>query len=192
MDLDAIADELYGLPLESFTSARSEWERQAKGEKDTKLAAEVHHLAKPNAVAWLINQLVRNHGADIERLQALGTEMREATDQLAGDRLRDLASQRRQVIGELIQKAKDLTRESERQFSADTDTRPRRDIPCRPRRSTCFGCRHLGPTDQGSRLLRVRQWRKPRTSQSTEAEGQGGHQNASDITAGAGVEGRTF
>ena len=87
MDFDAIADELYGLPLDDFIPARARREKQAKGANDRALAAEIHRLAKPNAVAWLVNQLVRNQPKDIQTLVVLGSEMRKATANLSGDRL---------------------------------------------------------------------------------------------------------
>ena len=119
MDFDAIADELYGLPLDDFIPVRARWEKQAKGANDRKLAAEIHRLAKPNAVAWLVNQLVRNQPKDIQTLVVLGSEMRKATANLAGDRLRDLSRQQHQVVRGLVERAEHLSNAAGRRLSAD-------------------------------------------------------------------------
>ena len=75
MELDAVADELYGLSLDDFILTRNVLEKQAKGANDKVLAAEIHRLPKPNAIAWLINQLVRQHNDEIQTLLALGSSI---------------------------------------------------------------------------------------------------------------------
>ena len=129
MDFDAIADELYGLPLDDFIPVRARREKQAKGANDRKLAAEIHRLAKPNAVAWLVNQLVRNQPKDIQTLVVLGSEMRKATANLSGDRLRDLSRQQHQVVRGLVEKAEHLSNAAGRRLSAD-GARSLNDLPC--------------------------------------------------------------
>jgi hypothetical protein len=116
VDLDAVADELYGLPLDDFVSTRATREKQAKAADNKELAAEIHRLAKPNAVGWLVNQLVRHRNADIQALLELGSRMREATAKLSGD-LRELSGQQRQVIRGLVKQAEQL---AGRPVSADT------------------------------------------------------------------------
>ena len=68
MDVDSVAGELYGLPPEEFVRARTGREKQARAAGDRDLAAQIHALAKPTAVAWLANQLVREHGDEIAPL----------------------------------------------------------------------------------------------------------------------------
>ena len=119
MDLDAVADELYGLPLDEFISARTRREKQATDTDDRELAADIHRLAKPNAVAWLVNQLVRHCHADVLAVLELGSRMREATANLSGD-LRELSRQQHHVIRALVQQAEQLATAAGRQVSAGT------------------------------------------------------------------------
>ena len=120
MELDAVADELYGLSLDDFILTRNVLEKQAKGANDKVLAAEIHRLPKPNAIAWLINQLVRQHNDEIQTLLALGSSMREATATFSGDRLRELSRQQHAVIRGLVQQAEELAHASGREISAAT------------------------------------------------------------------------
>ena len=119
MDLDAVADELYGLPLDDFISTRAAREKQAKGAENKELAAAIHRLAKPNAVGWLVNQLVRQRQADIQSLLELGSGMRKATANLSGD-LRELSHRQHQVVRGLVQQADQLAEAAGRPVSADT------------------------------------------------------------------------
>ncbi|HEX3462278.1 MAG TPA: hypothetical protein VHT49_15330 [Acidimicrobiales bacterium] len=119
MDLDAIADELYGLSPDDFTANRKERENQAKGAGNQELAGQVRRLAKPNAVAWLVNQLARQHHADIQDLLKLGSELREATANRSGD-LRELSRRQHGVIRGLVRQAERLGSAAGRPVSATT------------------------------------------------------------------------
>ena len=123
MDVESVSDELYALPLDEFTSARSDREKQAKaaGEKD--LAAQIHQLTKPNLVAWLANQLVRECADEIGPLLELGAALREATATLSGQQLRELSRQQRQLIYPLVQQARRLAGVAGRKVSEDTARR---------------------------------------------------------------------
>jgi hypothetical protein len=118
MDIEAVADELYGLLLEDFIPTRSAREKEANGDGDKALAAEIHRLSKPNTVAWLVNRLVRQHNGDIQTLLALGSAMREATAAFSGDRLRELSRQQHEVTRGLVQQAEELADAGGRQVSA--------------------------------------------------------------------------
>jgi hypothetical protein len=93
MDAPARAPEdLYGLPLEEFTPARDALAKELKaaGRKDE--AAEVKALRKPTLAAWALNRAARDHPDAVERLRAVGADLRAAQDEaLSGDarRLRD-------------------------------------------------------------------------------------------------------
>ncbi len=102
------ADELYGLAPGDFTAARDEKARQlrAAGQRDE--AAAIKKLARPTASAWLVNQLARTAPLQMTRLYELGTDLQEAQRALAGDRLRGLSVQRRQVVSDLVAAASDL------------------------------------------------------------------------------------
>jgi hypothetical protein len=120
MDLDTVADELYGLGLEEFTATRTAREKQAKADGDRELATSIHQLAKPNTVGWLANQLVRRHRDELEPLLELGADLREATAALSGEQLRTLGRQQHQLIYALVQLAKSLAASAGRRVSDDT------------------------------------------------------------------------
>lgn len=119
VDLDAVADELYGLSLDDFISTRTARQKEAKAAGHLELAEEIHRLSKPNAVAWLVNQLVRQHPGDIQSLLELGSGMRQATANLSSD-LRQLSRRQHQVVRGLGQQAEQLAKEAGRPVSADT------------------------------------------------------------------------
>ncbi len=118
VDFDTVADELYSLPLEEFTAVRAAREKEAKAAGDADCAGEVHKLAKPNTVGWLVNQLVRRHPAEIQPLIELGDDLRAAIG--SGDRLRELSRLQRRLISALVEEARQLARDAERTVSADT------------------------------------------------------------------------
>jgi len=119
--LDTIADDLYSLAPEEFTAARNAREKEARSSGDKELAAAIHTLGRPNAVAWLANQLVRGHRDEIEPLLALGADLREATANLSGERLRELSKQQHQIVYALVQQAKSLAAAAGRRVSSDTE-----------------------------------------------------------------------
>jgi hypothetical protein len=121
VDIDSVADELYALSPEDFTGARTTREKEAKAAGDKELAAAIHQLGKPNLVAWLANQLVRERADEIGPLLELGAALREATAALSGPDLRDLSRQQHQVVYALVQQAKSLARAMGRKVSPDTE-----------------------------------------------------------------------
>jgi hypothetical protein len=108
VDLDEVADELYEVPPEEFIALRTDRGNQAKADGDRALAKEIGALPKPSAAAWACNLLVREHRDEIENLVELGTLLREAQENLAGDQLRALDVQRRQLISALTRQARAL------------------------------------------------------------------------------------
>jgi hypothetical protein len=103
-----VADELYALPPDEFIPARKEREDEAKAEGDTALAKQIGSLPKPSTAAWVCNVLVRQAHDEITGLVELGTLVREAQESLAGDQLRALDVQRRQLISALTRRARSL------------------------------------------------------------------------------------
>ena len=120
VDVESVSDELYGLPLDDFTSARNDREKQAKAAGEEDLAAQVHQLRKPNLVAWLANQLARERAGEIRPLLELGAALREATATLSGQQLLELSRQQRQVVHALVQQARRLANAAGRKVSEDT------------------------------------------------------------------------
>ena len=109
MDLDEVADELYAVPPEDFVALRKTRQDEAKADGDKALAKEIGALPKPSAAAWACNLLVREQRAEIEGLVELGDLLREAQENLAGDQLRVLDVQRRQLLTALTRQARALT-----------------------------------------------------------------------------------
>jgi DNA repair exonuclease SbcCD ATPase subunit len=108
VDVESVADELYGLPPGEFTAARDARSTAAKRAGDRDLAAAIKRLGRPTAAAWLANLLVRERTEQVEQLLELGAAMREAQAELAGDQMRQLALQRRQIVSALGREAGQL------------------------------------------------------------------------------------
>jgi chromosome segregation ATPase len=117
VSLAQVADELYELAPADFRAARDERANQARAAGDRELSDAIRKLRRPTVSAWLVNQLVRQAPDEIARLVELGESLREAQQTLAGDRLRELSAQRRQVVRELTQEAKRLAAEARRPVS---------------------------------------------------------------------------
>jgi len=113
-----VADELYALTPAEFTAARDERARQVRAAGQRDEAAAIKKLARPTASAWLVNQLGRAAPDRMDRLYELGAELQEAQRTLAGDRLRELSVQRRQVISDLLPAASDLAGQAGQPASA--------------------------------------------------------------------------
>jgi hypothetical protein len=103
-----VADELYALTPAEFTAARDERARQARqaGQRDD--AAAIKKLARPTTSAWLVNQLSREAPDQLRRLVEVGEALEEAQRTLAGDRLRELSGERRNVINDLLPQAAEI------------------------------------------------------------------------------------
>jgi hypothetical protein len=97
-----IAADLYSLVPAQFTAARDERARQAKADGQAEVAAAVRKLARPTVSAWVVNQLVRAQPEAIDRMFGVADALQDAQRELAGDKLRELSAQRRQVVGELM------------------------------------------------------------------------------------------
>jgi hypothetical protein len=108
LDLDEVADELYGLPPGEFVGVRNARAKEAKAAGDRDLAVAITALAKPTKVAWLANQLVRQRRDDVQPLLELGAGLREATASLSGEDLRRLTKQQHQLVFALVQEARSL------------------------------------------------------------------------------------
>jgi hypothetical protein len=110
-ELDEIVRELYVLPPTNFVAARNELVRQARAAGSRDVAERLQRLRRPTRSAWLVNLLARDPVA-MQRLSALGRELRDAQTGLAGVELRSLAEQRRQLIADLLDRAQAHAAES--------------------------------------------------------------------------------
>ena len=99
-ELDEIVRELYVLPPTDFVAARNEL-RQARAAGSREVAERLQQLRRPTRSAWLVNLLARDPTA-MQRLSALGRELRDAQTGLARTELRDLAEQRRRLDCRLV------------------------------------------------------------------------------------------
>jgi hypothetical protein len=111
VDLDDVADELYEVPPDEFIAVRKTRQDEAKADGDKALAKEIGALPKPSAAAWACNLLVREHREEIENLVELGQLLREAQESLAGDQLKALDVQRRQLVSALTRQARGVAAE---------------------------------------------------------------------------------
>jgi hypothetical protein len=123
VDINSVGEELYSLPPEEFTAARNLREKQAWAIGDGQLATSIHQLRKPSMGAWLANQLVRAHPAEVESFVELGAALREATATLSGDQLRELGKQRRQSVDALMHQIRALANAAGHNVSQDTARR---------------------------------------------------------------------
>lgn len=108
MDLDSIAGELYGLPLDEFTAARNNSSGQARAQGKLELARQIQALRKPTMAAWLVNRLTRQHADEVNVLLDLGREMRAGMAGVSGDELRLLTRRRHELIAALVRRAMSL------------------------------------------------------------------------------------
>jgi hypothetical protein len=106
-----VADRLYAEPLPGFTPARDAAAKQAAPDKE--LAARIKALRKPSIAAWALNLLVRRESAQIDQVLELGESLRAAAESMAGEDLRALTRQRRQLTNALAATARDLAREQD-------------------------------------------------------------------------------
>ena len=111
MQLDEVADELYEVAPDEFVARRTERQDEAKAAGDKALAKQIGALPKPSIPAWVCNLLVRARRAEIEGLVDLGNLLRDAQQNLAGDQLKALDVQRRQLLGALTRQARALAHE---------------------------------------------------------------------------------
>lgn len=104
----AQADRLYSLPPGEFTPAR---DAAAKEAPDRDFGKRIKALRKPTVAAWALNLLVRRESDQIGQVLSLGAALREAAEAMAGDELRALTRQRRQLTAALATTARALARE---------------------------------------------------------------------------------
>lgn len=109
MDLDAVTDELYGLPPGDFTTARDTRAKAARTAGDRELADEIRRLRRPTLAAWASNLLVRERPTEVRDLLQLGEGLRQAHQDLDGERLRELSVRQHQLTFALARQAADLT-----------------------------------------------------------------------------------
>ncbi len=107
-DLDAIADIVYRLSPGEFTAVRNAQAAEARCNGRRELADAVRALRRPSTAAWAVNVLARDAADELDRLIELRSQLQVARSR---DELRALASERRRLVGALLQRAATLARE---------------------------------------------------------------------------------
>jgi hypothetical protein len=108
VDIDEAADQLYALAPGDFIEARDGLVRQSRESGDRDLADAIGALRKPTAVGWLANRLARERPEQLADFLALGPPLREASETLSGQALRDLSRQRQQLVAALVREARQV------------------------------------------------------------------------------------
>jgi hypothetical protein len=110
---------LYRLTPEDFVTARDSLTRTLRAAGDRELSAQVKSLRRPSVAAWLVNQLVREYGDDVEELLETGAALRDlqaavVAGKADGAQLQALTAARREQIGALVATARDIAAEAGR------------------------------------------------------------------------------
>jgi hypothetical protein len=117
VDLETVADELYGLQPADFTTARDARSAEARQSGDRELAASIKALRRPTTSAWLANLLARTRSDQVADLLDMGEALRQAQASLSGDELRRLGAQRHRVVAALAQEARRVAYEQGERIS---------------------------------------------------------------------------
>ncbi len=119
-DINAAADELYGLPARDFTAARDRLAAEVRKAGDRDLAAAIKKLRRPTATAWFANQLVRQSPDQVADLLDTGVALRRAQADLDVDELRQQTQEGQRLVTELAQQARRLAGEAGQALSDET------------------------------------------------------------------------
>jgi hypothetical protein len=108
VDLNAAADELYGISPDEFIARRTGLAGDARKAGDRTLATEIGRLRKPTRTAWLVNLLARSEADRIGELLDLGRQLQEAQRSPSATDLRRLSARRRTTVDALTREAVEL------------------------------------------------------------------------------------
>lgn len=101
--------DLYALDPGEFTAARDAAVKQAKADGDRALATELAALRRPTVAAHAVNALVRAEPDLLVQLVDLGQALAEAQRDGAGEELKALGAQRRQLVEAVADRAGQAT-----------------------------------------------------------------------------------
>ncbi|WP_067508564.1 hypothetical protein [Actinoplanes sp. TFC3] len=110
---DELIRRLYEAPPDGFVASRAAAVAEAKKAGDKEAAKRLAALRKPTVAAWLVNLLALRRPDLIDNLVELATALRHAQRSLKGDQLRELSTQRRQVVSALVAAAQKLAIEDD-------------------------------------------------------------------------------
>jgi hypothetical protein len=111
VDLQDVADELYGVLPGDFISTRGARAKEAKVAGEPDLAKAITALPKPAAGAWVVNMLARHRTEEIEQVLTLGAALRDAQENLDAGQMRELTTQRRKLTAAITRTARALAAE---------------------------------------------------------------------------------
>jgi hypothetical protein len=103
--LEAASSDLYGLPPREFIAVRDARVSDARKAGDSELASSLKGLRKPSVGAWLANLLARDHMGDVDRLIALGAELRAHNQKLDGEQIRSASKAKATTVTKLLHEA---------------------------------------------------------------------------------------
>jgi hypothetical protein len=105
------AADLYGLPLEEFTSARNELARELKRAGKKEAADEVGALRKPTRSTWAVNQVTRRRPQETRALVKAGDELRKAQRAVVGGRGPEVLAEAQRAHRSLLDELAETVRE---------------------------------------------------------------------------------
>ena len=120
--LAGIAGALYRQPLEGFVAARTAAAKAAGEDSGRALADAVRALPKPSAAAWAVNMLAVHRPDTLGELADLGAAMRSAQEDLDAGALRTLSQERRQLLNQVMEAARDVAEQQGRKLSSAVAT----------------------------------------------------------------------
>jgi hypothetical protein len=110
---DQLIRRMYEAPPDGFVAARAAAVADARKAGDSDAAKRLAALRKPTVAAWVVNLLALRRPDLIDELVELATALRTAQRGLKGDELRELTTQRRQVVSALVAAARKLAVEED-------------------------------------------------------------------------------
>jgi hypothetical protein len=110
---DELIRRMYEAPPDGFVAARAAAVADARKAGDSDAAKRLAALRKPTVAAWVVNLLALRRPDLIDELVDLATALRTAQRGLKGDELRELTTQRRQVVSALVAAARKLAVEED-------------------------------------------------------------------------------
>jgi len=108
VDLESVADELYGASPDEFVERRKQQVADARAERDRALVKAIGALRRPTRSAWMVNLLARTAPEDVQRLADLGAALGDAQRRGSGPDLRRLAKERSVTLDSLTRSAVEL------------------------------------------------------------------------------------
>ena len=115
---DLLIRRMYEAPPDSFVATRSAAVADAKKAGDKETVKRLTALRKPTVAAWLVNLLALRKPELIDQLVELADALRAAQRSLQGDELRELSTQRRQIVSALVNEARKLAVAEDRSLAS--------------------------------------------------------------------------